>query len=210
MAPTRSGVRDEELVVAITGASGSLYGLSFLEEAAARFRRVHLVVSQRGAQVVQHELGITCGQCAEGLIKELGPLAERVVGYDQQDMTAPFASGSASVAGMAIVPCSMGTAGRIAAGVSDDLIARAADVMLKERRRLVLVPRETPLSTIHLRNLLALAEAGAVILPAMPPFYHRPETIEDLVEMITHRILRQFGIEPEKAYHWGEENTTVD
>jgi 4-hydroxy-3-polyprenylbenzoate decarboxylase len=200
----RQGATPSEIVVAVTGASGSLYGLRFLQAAAAIFSRVHVVVSARGAQVMEHELGLNAGECARGLIATVGGDPQRLVGYAPEDMLAPFASGSAHVAGMAIVPCSMGTAARVAAGVSDDLITRAADVMLKERRPLVLVPRESPLSSIHLRNLLTLAEAGAVVLPAMPPFYHRPETIDDLVGMVVNRALRQFGVEPEGAYAWGE------
>lgn len=196
-------MRDEELIVAITGASGSLYGLRFLQEAAARFGAVHLVVSRHGREVAEHELDIPVGQLGEGLLRELGGLSEHVRCWDPEDMTAPFASGSSAAIGMAIVPCSMGTAGRIACGVSNDLITRAADVALKERRTLVLVPREMPLSVVHLRNLLTLAEAGAVIIPAAPPFYHRPRSVEDLVRAVVHRAMRQFGVDVEDAYRWG-------
>ncbi|MGQ9699365.1 MAG: UbiX family flavin prenyltransferase, partial [Armatimonadota bacterium] len=171
---------------------------------AGSFSTVHLVVSRRGREVAEHELGIPVGPLGEGLVQELGDNADRVRCWDPEDMTAPFASGSAPVVGMAVVPCSMGTAGRIACGVSNDLITRAADVMLKERRTLVLVPRETPLNVIHLRNLLTLAEAGAVVVPAMPPFYHRPQTVEDLVRPVVERALRHFEVEIEGAYRWGE------
>jgi len=196
-------LRSEELVVAITGASGSVYGLRFLQEAASKFGVVHLVVSRRGREVAEHELGMPVGALGEGLLCELGDCAERVRCWDPEDMSAPFASGSSAFVGMAIVPCSVGTAGRIASGISNDLITRAADVALKERRPLVLVPREMPLSVIHLRNLLTLAEAGAVIMPAAPPFYHRPQSVEDLVRAVVHRAMRQFGVEIGGAYEWG-------
>jgi len=125
--------------------------------------------------------------------------------FDPMNLAAPISSGSFPCAGMAIVPCSTGTLGRVANGVSSNLIERAADVMLKERRRLVVVPRETPLSEVHLRNMLALRQAGADILPAMPAFYHRPRTIADLVDMIVGRILDRLGIENSLFHRWGTE-----
>jgi flavin prenyltransferase len=127
--------------------------------------------------------------------------------FPPRTMNAPFASGSAAPDAMAVIPCSMGTLARIAAGVSDDLVTRAADVMLKERRKLILVPRETPLSTLHLRNMLALSEMGVTIMPAAPPFYHRPQSVEDLVKMVVDRVLVQAGVNPRDAYQWGADPT---
>ena len=191
------------LVIAITGASGGIYGVRLLERAAERVGEVHLVVSRQGAKVLRHETGMEVEFPPVGQVGNL-PAAERVRLYHPDDLEAPFASGSNACDAMAIIPCSMGTAGRIAAGVSDDLITRAADVMLKERRPLVLVPRETPLNLIHLRNLTALCEAGAVILPAMPAFYTRPERVEDLVDFVVERALRHLGIEGELRHTGGE------
>ncbi len=130
--------------------------------------------------------------------------------FDRMNLAAPISSGSFPCAGMAIVPCSTGTLGRIANGISSSLIERAADVMLKERRRLVVVPRETPLSEIHLRNMLALRQAGADILPAMPAFYHRPRTISDMVDMIVGRILDRLGVENSLFFRWGKDTAAGD
>jgi len=195
-------VSGSSLVVAITGASGGCYGLRLLERAAERVAEVHLVVSRRGAQVLHHETDVEVdldGLTVRGLS---GRAAERTRLHHPDDLEAPFASGSSACDAMAVIPCSMGTAGRIAAGVSDDLITRAADVMLKERRPLVLVPRETPLNLIHLRNLAALCEAGAVVLPATPGFYARPQRIEDLVDFVIERALRHLGIEDAPRHTW--------
>ena len=190
------------LLVAITGASGSVYGLRLLERAVEQFSQVNLVVSRRGAQVLRHETQVEVDLEPMAVRGLSPPVAERARLYHPDDLEAPFASGSNACDAMAVIPCSMGTAGRIAAGVSDDLITRAADVMLKERRPLVLVPRETPLNLIHLRNLTALCEAGAVILPAMPGFYTRPERIEDLVDFVVERALRHLGIDDTPRHTW--------
>jgi 4-hydroxy-3-polyprenylbenzoate decarboxylase len=151
--------------------------------------RIGLVVSRRGAGVAAWE-GVAL------------PDDERVERFDNDDMFASPASGSARWDAMVIVPCSMGCVGRIAAGVSSDLIARAADVMLKEGRTLIVVPRETPFNLIHLRNLTALAEAGAVVLPASPSLYSRPESIEALTATVTDRILARLGV-PNDGFEWG-------
>jgi 4-hydroxy-3-polyprenylbenzoate decarboxylase len=168
------------IVIAVTGASGALYAERFLRQAVERCREVHLVISEPGTLVLRDELDLAPDQFGAG--------AANLTRYAPDDLHAPFASGSQAAEAMVIVPCSLGTAGRVAAGVSDDLITRAADVMLKERRPLVMVPRETPLNLVHLRNLTALAEAGATILPAMPGFYQRPTSIEELIEFVTARI----------------------
>jgi 4-hydroxy-3-polyprenylbenzoate decarboxylase len=130
--------------------------------------------------------------------------------FDPMNLAAPISSGSFACAGMAIVPCSTGTLGRIANGISSNLIERAADVSLKERRRLVVVPRETPLNEIHLRNMLALRQAGADILPAMPAFYHKPRHISDLIDMIVGRVLDRLGVENELFHRWGGEAPAED
>lgn len=176
------------LFIAITGASGSVYAKRLLELALEQGTDVSLCLSEHGAQVVAHELGEA--------------LDTRAKAYRPDDMFAPMASGSNFPDAMIIIPCSMGTAGRVAAGVSNDLITRAADVALKEHKPLVLVPRETPLSLIHLRNLTALAEAGARIVPAMPAFYTHPRSIEEIVDFIARRALASAGIQIPGGPKW--------
>jgi 4-hydroxy-3-polyprenylbenzoate decarboxylase len=192
MAEART-VSTPSLLVAITGASGAAYGLRVLERAIKRFGSVGLTISEQGAQLIAQELNRPVDLRGDAATALLGRVAPEVSYYHQSDLSAPFATGSQTWPAMVIVPCSMGTVGRIAAGVSDDLITRAADVALKEKRKLVLVPRETPLSTIHLRNLLTLSEAGAVILPAMPAFYQGPQSVEDLVGFVVERIFACLG-----------------
>jgi len=193
------------LVVAITGASGAPYALRFLQEATRHYTEIYVALSDQALQVIGVETG-----------KSLSPnnlSAEALLGFDspairfvgRKDYFAPPASGSFRHDGMVIVPCSMGTAARIAHGISDDIVTRAADVCLKERRKLILVPRETPWNLIHLRNLTQLAEAGAIILPAAPGFYHRPQTISDLVDFIVARILQQLGIDQKLIPQWQHE-----
>jgi len=186
-------VSEERTVfVAITGASGAVYGSRFLERAVERFGEVHLTISAHAAPIIAQELGRTVDLSGDAAAQLLG--ADRGVRFwHPDDLSAPFASGAGAADAMVIVPCSLGTAGRIAAGVSNDLITRAADVALKERRRLVLVPRETPLNTIHLRNLLTLAEAGAIVLPAMPGFYREPRSVDELVEFVVDKIFDALG-----------------
>jgi len=190
------------LVVAMTGASGAIYAVRFLEQAARHYETIYLAVSEQAMQVVGAELGRPV--TAQNLSCEtlLGNRYENIVFLDRKDYFSPPASGSFRHDGMVIVPCSMGTAGRIANGVSDDLVTRAADVCLKERRRLVLVVRETPWNLIHLRNLTQLAEAGATVLPASPGFYYKPQTIEELADTVVARILQQLGIEQKVVPQW--------
>ncbi|HEU4752790.1 MAG TPA: UbiX family flavin prenyltransferase, partial [Armatimonadota bacterium] len=188
----------------ITGASGSLYAVRFLARAVRHFDPVYLTVSGPAVRVAREELGIDL--CLEGdvprqLLPEV-PEASRVRYYRKTDYDAPFASGSAAPDAMVIVPCSMGTLARIAAGTSDDLVHRAADVMLKERKKLILVPRETPLSLVHARNILAVTEAGAVVMPAAPGLYHRPRTVEEMVDFVVFRILDHLGIKDPEARRW--------
>jgi 4-hydroxy-3-polyprenylbenzoate decarboxylase len=182
------------LVVAITGASGARYAVRFLEEAVRHYSEIYVALSDQALQVISLETGrlVDAGTLnAESL---LGKPCSALKFVDKKDYFSPPASGSFRHDGMVIVPCSMGTAARIANGISDDLITRAADVCLKEHRRLILVPRETPLNLIHLRNLTQLAEAGATILPASPGFYHLPKSIDELVNHVVGRILQQLGL----------------
>src|SRR5215469_17459205 len=169
-----------KLVLAATGASGAIYLQRLLDQIDASANEVHLVMSAFAKQIVHDELGSL--RVPPGVIE-----------HNDKSMNVSFASGSTLFDAMVIVPCSMGTIGRIAAGTSESLIIRAADVFLKERRKLILVPRETPWSLIHLRNCATLAEAGATILPAIPSFYSRPKSIDDLADTVVHRILDQLG-----------------
>ena len=177
-----------KIIVAITGASGAIYARRTLEQllASEQVERIALILSDTAQQVIEHE-------------GEVLPTSERIELYDNHEMFSSVASGSAAWDAMIIVPASMGSVGRIAAGVSQTLIERAADVMLKERRRLIIVPRETPYSLIHLRNMTTLTEAGAIILPASPSFYSNPETILQAVDTVVERIMAHAGI---KAPHY--------
>ena len=172
-----------KIIVAITGASGAIYARRTLEHLleSEQVERIALIMSDTAKQVIEHE----------GVIF---PASERIELYDNHEMFSSVASGSAAWDAMIIVPASMGSVGRIAAGISQTLIERAADVMLKERRRLVIVVRETPYSLIHLRNMTTLTEAGAVILPASPSFYSHPESIEQAVDTVVERIIAHAGI----------------
>lgn len=190
------------VVLAITGASGAPYAVRLLEQLAAADRQVWLIVSSHGLRLLQTEMDI---DSVDALRKRVGVDAWRrlVTVYDDADRGAAPASGSARNAGMVICPCSMGTLSAVSIGASRSLVERAADVVLKERRPLVLVPRETPLSAIHLQNMLRLARAGAVILPAAPGFYHRPQTVQELVDFIVARVLDHLGVEHALVRRWG-------
>jgi len=199
--------RPRSLTVAITGASGIPYAVHLLERALPHCDPLYLTVSTHAFEVLRAEMGIEASpaQFRPEQLLPGQPDARRIRYYGAKDFSAPFASGSAAPDAMVIIPCSMGTLGRIAAGTSDDLITRAADVMLKERRTLVLVPRETPLSHIHLRNMLAVTEAGAVVLPASPGFYHRPQSIAELIDFVVTRVLDQIGVRDPAAKRWNLE-----
>ena len=193
------------LVVAITGASGTVYAQRLLQRALEHFETIGLTISRHAFRVMQEELLLEAAPAdfrPEMLLPGLEGI-DRIYYHGPHDFDAPFASGSAAPDALVVVPCSMGTLGRIAAGASDDLLTRAADVMLKERRKLILVPRETPLSLIHLRNMLAVTEAGAVVMPAAPGFYHRPQRVEELVDFIVFRILDHLGVRDRGAKRWG-------
>jgi flavin prenyltransferase len=199
-----------DLVVALTGASGAPYAVRLLETLLRAERTVHLVISPAAVQVAQRELGRTIHLDRFDPVELLGASAHlagsgRLRYHHFRDFQAGIASGSFLTAGMAICPCSTGTLGAIANGLSENLIHRAADVHLKEKRKLILVPRETPLHLIQLRNLVACAEAGAVILPAMPAFYTLPQTIDDLIAFLVGRICDQLGVDHRLTQRWGED-----
>lgn len=183
-------------MVAITGASGAVYAKRLLELLPSAYDLIYLTRSDNAARILRQELGTDDVVPSEH--------NDRFTELDSGDLFAPPASGSHEYDGLVVVPCSMGVVGRIASGVSNDLVTRAADVCLKERRKLVLVVRETPLNLIHLRNLTALAEAGAVILPAAPAFYYGPDTVADLVDFIVDRVLRVLGLDIRLVKGWGE------
>jgi 4-hydroxy-3-polyprenylbenzoate decarboxylase len=187
------------VVVAITGASGAVYGVRLLEVLTRHRMPVWLVTSPHGMRLLRDECGISDLQALQ---EATGGDWSSVRAFPDGDRGALPASGSQRTGGMVICPCSMGTVAAIAAGTSRSLVERAADVTLKERRRLVLVPRETPLSLVHLRNLVAVTEAGAVVIPAAPGFYHRPSRIEQLVDFIVQRVLDHLGLEIEIAPRW--------
>ena len=196
-----------DLVLALTGASGAPYGVRLLEVLLAAGRTVHLTLSDAAAEVIHTELGRCVSPKDFRLADLLGKEPDypgEVRYHDHRNFLAGIASGSFLTGGMAICPCSMGTVAAIAHGLSQNLIHRAADVHLKERRRLILVPRETPLGLVQLRNLTACAEAGAVVLPAMPAFYTRPQSIQDLVDFIVGRICDQLGVAHGLLRRWGE------
>jgi flavin prenyltransferase len=193
------------IVFAITGASGAPYAVRLLQALVERGQRVSLIVSDHGVRLLQTETDVAS---VDALREYVGAARwDAVVRvYDDRDRGAAPASGSALSAGMVICPCSMGTISAIAVGASRSLVERAADVTLKERRRLVLVPRESPYSAIHLENMLSLTRAGAIILPASPGFYHRPRTIDDLVDFVVARVLDQLGVEQSLVPRWGSES----
>jgi flavin prenyltransferase len=195
---------DGPIVVAITGASGAPYAVRLLEQLLAAKRGVQLIVSSHGLRLLQTEMAI---DSVVALRDSVGAVAwdRHVTVFDDNDRGAAPASGSALNAGMVICPCSMGTVSAIAVGASRSLVERAADVALKERRPLLLVPRETPLSAIHLENMLRVTRAGAVVMPASPGFYHRPASVDDLVNFIVARVLDHLGVPQGLVERWGSD-----
>ncbi|MFN0057924.1 MAG: UbiX family flavin prenyltransferase [Planctomycetota bacterium] len=192
----------KRIALGITGASGAILARELTRALLAAGCEVHLTASRAGRIVIAEELGPPVGG-AHGVIP--GLTHERLREWGEKDFSAPFASGSARFAGMAIVPCSMSTVGAIASGISDNLLRRGAEVMLKERRPLVIAPREAPLSTIHLRNLLTAAEAGAIVIPPVLTFYQKPgDSVLDQVRFVLARVLDHLGVANELAPRWGE------
>lgn len=195
------------IAVALTGASGLIYGLRLIETLLCADCRVWLIYSRAAQIVASEELDLILPaqpQAARRLLLERFAIGTGELSvFGREDWHAPLASGSSPPDGMAICPCSMGTLAKVAAGLADDLIGRAADVALKEKRPLILVPRETPLSVIHLENLLRLARAGATILPPAPGFYHRPKSIGELVDFVVARILDTLSVPHTLTARWG-------
>ncbi|MDQ6769380.1 MAG: UbiX family flavin prenyltransferase [Gemmatimonadota bacterium] len=189
------------IVVGVTGASGAPYAVRLLQQLTAAHRPVSLIVSRYGMRLLETEMGI---ESMDALRDAVGKDAwdSCVEPFGNDDRGAPPASGSALTGGMIVCPCSMGTLSAISVGASRSLIERAADVTLKERRKLILVPRETPLSAIHLANMLRLTRAGAVVMPAAPGFYHRPKEISELVDFVVARMLDQLGVEQNLVKRW--------
>ena len=192
------------ITVGVTGASGSLLAqkaLALLEDD-GRVARVHLVITETGQRLFAEELGLTSGDPKQLPSRILGRASSKIEILLNKDVGASIASGSYEVDSMLVIPCSMGTLAAIANGTSDDLMARAADVMLKEGRKLVLCIRDTPFNRIHLENMLRALQAGAVIMPVIPAFYDQPKTIDDLVTQYTCRVLAQIGLPQERMYRW--------
>jgi 4-hydroxy-3-polyprenylbenzoate decarboxylase len=194
---------DRDFVVAITGASGAPYAIKLLRTLLEGGHRVHLTISPSGTQVLREELGL-CVSLKTFEAKSLG-LAdnERLIYHHHEDFSSGIASGSFLTGGMVVSPCSMSTLGAIAHGITTNLVTRAADVHLKERRKLILVPRETPLSLIHLENMVSATRAGAIVLPAMPGWYHQPKRLDDLVDFVVARICDQLGANHHLSARWG-------
>jgi len=183
-----------KLLIAATGASGSIYFQRLLEQIDCGAHEVHLVMSGHAKQVARQELGTL-------------KIPKKALQHAENDLNVPYVSGSARFDAMVIVPCSMSTLGRIASGSGETALLRAADVFLKERRKLVVVPRETPWNLVHARNVVTLLEAGAVVLPAIPSFYSRPGSITDVVDTVVWRILDQIGLPSSRAFRWADKNT---
>ena len=185
-----------KIVIAATGASGSIYLQRLLEQIDCAAHEVHLVMSAHAGQVAKQELDVL-------------KIPPNVSQHSENELNVPFVSGSARFDAMVIVPCSMATLGRIASGSSDSALLRAADVFLKERRKLILVPRETQWNLIHARNAVTLLEAGAIVLPAIPSFYSRPGSVTAIVDTVVWRILDQIGLPNPRAYRWGEKSASA-
>lgn len=184
-----------KLVIAATGASGTIYLQRLLQQIDCAAHEIHLVMSAHAAQVANQEL-------------DKFEVPSHVTRHSENDMNVPFVSGSARFDAMVIVPCSMATLGRLASGSSDSALLRAADVFLKERRKFIVVPRETPWNLIHARNVVTLLEAGAIVLPAIPSFYSRPGSIAEVVDTVVWRILDQLDLPSAAAYRWGRASST--
>jgi flavin prenyltransferase len=202
---------DLPIIIGITGASGAIYGVTLVKFLIENNYSVELVLSSNADKVFQAELGLSLKEDKKKNLCEFLQIDDQSTNslrlWDHKNVAAAISSGSYKTQGMIIAPCSMGSIGNIAAGTSNNLLTRAADVCLKERRKLILVARETPFSTIHLRNMLCLSEIGAVILPATPGFYHNPISIQDQVNFVLGKTLDSFGIENESFQRWfGEIN----
>jgi len=197
---------NKKIIVAICGASGSIYGIRLLKALLSKPVNIYLIISNAGYKVLEHETGYS-GEELTSFLKDKGVVIHKDAGlniYEQEDLFAPPASGSFRHDGMVIAPCSMKTLAAIASGVADNLIHRAADVSLKEKRPLILLPRETPLSVIHIKNMHKAAMSGATIMPPSPSFYFNPKTISDLVDTVIARVLDHLKIEQDLVGQWGD------
>ena len=196
--------QNKTITVGVTGASGAVFAqktLALLEDD-PRVGRIHLVVTEAGQRLFAEELGLTSGDLKKLPSRILGRTSRKIETLPNKDIGASIASGSYFVDAMIVIPCTVGELASIACGTCDDLVARAADVMLKEGRKLILCVRDTPFNRIHLENMLRAQAAGAVIMPVMPSFYHRPKTIDDLVTQYVCRVLAQAGLPQDNMFHW--------
>jgi 4-hydroxy-3-polyprenylbenzoate decarboxylase len=199
-----SSTKGQIITVGVTGASGAIYAqktLALLEDD-PRVERVHLVVSETGQRLFAEELEISSGDLKQLPSRVLGRTPRKIETISNKDVGASIASGSYEVDAMIVIPCTMGALAAIANGTSDDLVARSADVILKEGHKLVLCVRDTPFNRIHLENMLRAQQAGAVVMPAVPAFYHKPKTIDDIVTQYVCRVLAQAGLSQDKMYRW--------
>ncbi|MDF2879845.1 MAG: UbiX family flavin prenyltransferase [Clostridiaceae bacterium] len=190
----------EKIIVGITGASGSIYGITLVEQLLKKQIEVHMVCTDNGKKVIEYELE----KSYENIINGFENNYMNFKLHNIDDMFSSIASGSFKTSGMVIAPCSMATLGEISTGVSKNLLGRAADVCIKEKRKLVLVPRETPFNTIHLKNMLNLSKIGVTILPAMPGFYNKPKSLEEIINFMVGRILDEFDIDNDLFNRWGK------
>jgi len=205
--PRQQHTNNTSIIVAMTGASGAAYGLRLIQRLAQAGVSQHILLSDAARVVLQQEVGLRLPDAmteADALASHLGVSDQQMHYYAQHDWFSPAASGSAGIQKMVVIPCSMGTLARIACGASDNLIERAADVMLKERRDLILVPRETPLSSIHLENMLKLSNMGTHMIPAMPGFYHNPTTLDEIIDFVVDRVLDHLGLANPDAQKWSQ------
>ncbi|MBI5116094.1 UbiX family flavin prenyltransferase [Candidatus Poribacteria bacterium] len=193
-----------QIIVAITGASGAPYAIRLIQALVEEKLEVHVTISAAGARLLKHEMGIAVDLRNFSVKSLLGKTTTRVVYYHHDYISAPIASGTFPIDAMVVVPCSMSTLAGIAAGLGNNLILRAADVTLKERRPLILVPRETPLGLIAIENMASVTRAGACVLPAMPALYNRPKTVQEMVDFVVGKILDQLHIRHELFRRWGE------
>jgi len=194
----------KSITVGVAGASGAILAQKMLAllEADTRVGKIHVVVTETGQRIFSEELGIAAGAAGQFLERLLGRVPTKIEMLPNKDVGASIASGSYPVDAMAVIPCSVGALAKIAAGTGDDLLSRSADVMLKENRKLILCVRDTPFSRIHLGNMLRAQEAGAVIMPAIPAFYHAPQSIDDLVTQYVCRVLAQMDLPQREMYRW--------
>jgi len=199
-----TSAQTQTITVGVTGASGAIFAqvtLALLEDD-PRVTRVHLVISETGQRLLAEELEITSGDLRQLPSRILGRASQKIEVISNKDVGASIASGSYDVDAMIVVPCTMGALAAIANGTSDDLVARSADVMLKEGRKLILCVRDTPFNRVHLENMLRAQQAGAVIMPVVPAFYHKPKTIDDVVTQYVCRVLVHAGLPQKKMYRW--------